>query len=150
VVWSARHGFDQGRLYYWLDTVKVRAPQAAIILVATHTDQRSADLPLAELKDKYPQIIGQYSISNRTAEGVEALRQAIVEVTADMPLMGEYWPKKWLNAATAIREEKAKGIQHIPPNQLTELMTQNGVTGYSQQVLGRWLHELGEILYFHE
>ncbi|WP_100900079.1 leucine-rich repeat domain-containing protein [Nostoc flagelliforme] len=92
LAWNARLGFEQGKLYYWLDTIKALAPESPILLVATHIDERDADLPLKELRDKYPQIVEHYKISSKISRGVEELRQAIAEAAAKLPLMGEIWP----------------------------------------------------------
>jgi internalin A len=50
LVWNARAGWEHGRVRYWLDLISARAPNAPIILVATHTADRAADLPLDTLK----------------------------------------------------------------------------------------------------
>jgi internalin A len=145
LVWNARLGFEQGRLYYWLDTIKARAPESPIILVATHIDERSADLPLAEIMNTYPQIIGQIEISSKTGEGIKTLHEAIQREAASLPLMGEIWPTTWLNAANTVRESPHK---HITQQELWTNMGENGVTEESRGILVRWLHELGDILYF--
>src|SRR5215472_4929508 len=44
VVWNARLGVQQGRLDYWLETIKAHAPDAPVLLVATHVDERTPDL----------------------------------------------------------------------------------------------------------
>src|SRR6266436_2952057 len=36
VVWNARLGVEQGRLDYWLETIKAHAPDVPVLLVATH------------------------------------------------------------------------------------------------------------------
>jgi small GTP-binding protein len=147
VGWNARHGFEQGKLYYWLDTIQALAPESPILLVATHIDQRDADLPLIELRRKYPQIIGQCEISSKTGKGIDTLRQAIADAAVKLPLMGEIWPTTWLNAANAIRSlpEKRK---YTTPQKLWDFMGKHKVADISKPVLARWLHELGEILYF--
>ncbi|MFN6470366.1 MAG: COR domain-containing protein, partial [Nostoc sp. SerVER01] len=147
LAWNARLGFEQGKLYYWLDTIKALAPESPILLVATHIDERDADLPLKELRDKYPQIIEHYKISSKISLGIEELRQAIAEAAAKLPLMGEIWPSTWLNAANAIRSEANKCIT---PQQLWDIMAESQVADISKEVLARWLHELGEILYFQD
>jgi internalin A len=147
LVWNARLGFEQGKLYYWLDTIKALAPESPILLVATHIDERDADLPLAELRRKYPQIIEHCEISSKISQGVEELRQAIAKAAAKLPLMGEIWPTTWLNAANAIRTQPKK---QITPQQLWDIMAESQVADISKEVLARWLHELGEILYFQD
>ncbi|MDZ8109997.1 MAG: COR domain-containing protein [Nostoc sp. DedQUE12a] len=147
LAWNARLGFEQGKLYYWLDTIKALAPESPILLVATHIDERDADLPLKELRDKYPQIIEHCKISSKKGDGIEKLRQAIAQAAAKLPLMGEIWPTTWLNAANAIRSEAKK---YITPQQLWDIMADYKVADISKQVLARWLHELGEILYFQD
>jgi small GTP-binding protein len=150
LAWNARHGFEQGKLYYWLDTIQALAPESPVLLVATWIDERDADLPLSELQRKYPQIIGQCEISSKTGKGIDTLRQAITDAAAKLPLMGEIWPTTWLNAANALRSLPER-YKYVTPQQLWNFMTRYGVDNdTSQPVLARWLHDLGEILYFQD
>jgi internalin A len=149
LAWNARLGYEQGKLNYWLDTIAVRAPQSPIILVATHTDEREADLPLAELRRSYPQIVGQIEISNKSGDGVERLRQLITETAAGLPLMGEEWPIAWAKVRHHVRDLAATR-NHITPNELAALLDEHEVTGTQARVLTKWLHELGEILFFQD
>ncbi len=110
LVWNVRHGYEQGKLYYWMDTIQAKAPDSPVLLVATHIDKRVADLPLKDFRHKYPNIVGQCEISNKTGEGIEVLRKAIADAAADLPLMGEKWPETWLDAAYAIRVMQEKYI----------------------------------------
>jgi GTPase SAR1 family protein len=147
VVWNARAGYEQGKLYYWLDAINSLAPESPVLLVATWADQREPDLPLADLRRKYPQIVGQCVVSNDTGAGIDALRERIQDLAAGLPLMGEPWPAAWLSAAEAIRGMECK---HITPHELSEVLSRHGVQGESQWVLSRWLHDLGDILYFQD
>jgi hypothetical protein len=149
LAWTARLGYEQGKLNYWLDTIAVRAPQSPVIRVTTHTDERDADLPLAELQRSYPQIVGQVEISNKTGDGIEQLRQLVTETAAALPLMGEEWPVAWARVRHAVRELDATR-NHITPNELAALLDEHEVTGTQARVLTKWLHELGEILFFQD
>ncbi len=149
LVWNARHGHEQGRLYYWLDTIRARAPASPILLVATHVDERSADLPLSDIRQRYPQVVDQYIVSNKTADGIETLRQAIRAEAAKLPLMGERWPKTWLAAAQAVRA-RAQADTHITPQKLWATMKQSGVAEDRHKILATWQHELGDILFFQD
>ena len=145
VVWNARQGFEQGKLYYWLDTIQARAPESPVMLVATCTEDRPADLPLTELQEKYPQIKGNFSVSNRDGTGIDAVREAVAKVAAGLPLMGERWPTAWLRAAQAIRSVKENSI---PAQAFRQIISKHNLGAQDQQVLSRWLHELGNIVYF--
>ena len=147
LVWNARHGFGQGKLRYWLDAIQSRAPKSPVLIVAAWTDERDADLPLAELREEYPQIVGHYEISNKTGEGVEALRTALADTAKDLPLMGETWPADWLKAAEALRTMEEK---HISPAAMQKIMSKHKVKKKNHSILGRWLHELGDILHFQD
>jgi len=147
LAWNARHGYEQGKLYYWLDAIQARAPDSPVLIVATHVDERDADLPLSELCTQYPQIAGHFEISNKTGEGVEKLRTVLTDTAAGLPLMGETWPGTWLDAAEAIH---AKEEKHITPAQMFDTMSQQGVSGDDARILAIWLHELGELLYYQE
>ncbi|MGV3721345.1 MAG: COR domain-containing protein [Actinomycetota bacterium] len=147
VAWNTRLGFEQGKLYYWLDTISALAPDSPILLVATHTDERDADLPYTELQRKYPQIAGHCAISSKSGDGLDTLREAIRREAAGLPLMGEIWPARWLAAANALRRRRER---HITPKQLWDQMARHGVSRLNATVLARWLHELGEILYFRD
>jgi hypothetical protein len=149
LVWNARMGFEQCKLNYWLDTIEARAPQSPIILVATHTDERKPGLPLAELRERYKQIVGHYEVSNRKGKGLEALKQAIAEAAASLPLMGERWPADWAKVRDTLRK-RGKRKKHIDPSEFDGLMAKHKVTGIEERVLTNWLHELGEIIYFRE
>ena len=145
LVWNARHGWEQGKLIHWLDVIHARAPESPIVIVATHIDERNATLPAQELQQAYPQIAAFCAVSNKIGTGISELRDKLSEIAAKLPLMGESWPKTWLETATKIREHCDK---YITPQQLLDLMANHGVTGEDASILANWLHELGDILYY--
>jgi len=149
LVWNARLGYEQGKLSYWLNTIQARAPESPVLIVATHIDEHNAILPFADLKRKYPQIIGEKygKVSNKTGVGVNEVRQAIAEATAGLPRMGEIWPAHWLKTANTIR---AKSAKYMTPTQLKDLMTTHGLAQDEIVTLSDWLHELGDLLYFQD
>ncbi|MCP4701967.1 MAG: GTPase [Gammaproteobacteria bacterium] len=147
LAWNACLGFDGGKLYYWLDTLRALAPDSPVLLVATHIDQCGADLPFDDLQRKYPQIAGHCEISSPKGTGIAVLSAKIAALAAKLPLMGEVWPSAWLTAAQAVRENPQRAIRQ---EDLWKIFARNGVVKDSNQVLARWLHELGDILFFQE
>ena len=155
VVWNPRMGYEQCKLFYWLDTIKSLAPDSPVMIVATHIDERTADLPYDELVERYPNIAGEWSVSNKDRNvggGVENLRRDIIEEAIGLPLMGEPWPTSWLHAADRIRAQRLNS-RKITAHELWELMDcdeERPVPEDDRQVLAKWLHDLGDILYFHD
>jgi internalin A len=147
LVFNARLGYEQGKLVYWLKTIRANAPESPVVLVATWTDERDADLPFFDLKQQFPQVVGLYPVSNKDSTGISALKQAIIQTAADLPLMGELWPKSWLPVARSVR--KATG-NYATPQQLWALMKKHRVSDEGQPVLATYLHELGDILFFQD
>ena len=145
LAWNARHGYEQGKLYDWLDSIQARAPESPVIIVSTHIDERDADLPLAEIHNTFPQVVGHVEVSNKNRIGFDRLRELIIKTAIDLPLMGERWPTPWLEAANTLRKNEERSMR---PKQLFEQMSESGVKAGNAPILARWLHELGEILYF--
>ena len=113
VVWNARLGWEQGKLDYWLDNIKARAPESPVLIVATLADERMAAIPFEDLRRKYPQVKRQHVVSNESGKGTEELAKSIRETAADLPLMGELWPSDWLEASGALRKLKGEGVQSV-------------------------------------
>ena len=151
LAWNARLGWEQGNLHYWLDTIQALAPDSPVMLVATHIDERAADLPLDDLVERFPQVVGEWSVSNAQPElndnGVDRLREAITTHAASLPLMGSRWPDSYWKAAKSIRGLNEK---HIPASRLWAIMESDGVSEDGRPVLAGQLHELGDLLYFDD
>ena len=92
LLWNARQGWEQAKLPYWLDIIKARAPQARVILVATHAEGRPVDLPMVDLKTTYPQIVGNAEVDSSTGHGLNELRYLMAQEAKNLPLMGSRWP----------------------------------------------------------
>ena len=147
LVWDARQGWEAGKLYKWLDAIEARAPGSPIFLVAAKTDERDADLPLEDLRKKYPQMLGHYEVSNKTRKGIKKLKDKLAHVAAELPLMGEEWPATWLEAANAIRKRTE---QYISPKEFYRVTSRHKVRKKDSDILAQWMHDLGDILYFRD
>lgn len=149
LVWNARNGWQQGKLYYWLDVVKARAPQSPVLIVATHTENWPANLPYEDIRNKYLQVCGHFLVSNEKGIGIDEIKEAIRHEAAKLPLMGKCWPGAWLAVAQEIREVR-RDKKYIYPNELYDLMDEKKVKKEDRVVLSTWLHDLGDILYFKD
>ncbi len=148
VVWNARLGAEQGRLHYWLETIKALAPDAPVLLVATHIDERGSDLNYQLYKDAYPQLVGSLNISNQDGSGIAELKARLLEEAERLPLMGQPWPRTWLDVENALL---ARPEQYIDANEYVHCCTRCGTEEeIVKGTLGNYLHDLGKILYFRD
>lgn len=150
LVWSARLGYEAGKLYYWLDTIEALAPDSPVFIVATNTNERRADLPVKDIKYKYEKpkkgkIIRFFEVDNANAEGVPELRQAIKEHSVNLKYMGAERPKTWVAAA-----EKIKSLRknYISRKELFKIFFEAGMNTSEYENPAEYLHEMGEILYY--
>lgn len=148
VVWNARLGVEQGRLHYWLETIKALAPDAPVLLIATHNDERVPDINYQLLKNTYPQLVGNLSVSNKTGQGLAELKDYLAQQAANLPLMGQPWPGNWLQVEHMLQ---ARPEHHIGANTYIQCCASHEVEEtIAKGTLGDYLHDLGKILYFRD
>ena len=146
LVWNSRARAADGKVTAWLDAITARAPEAPIILVATHGSEDSpATLP-HDLPDRYPGIAEIFTVDSRTRLGIDDLHDAIARRAAALPLMGVRWPAAW-DAATRALDELPE--QTITTRRAFRLLTKAGVPDpAAQEAIARIMHDLGQIAYF--
>jgi hypothetical protein len=156
LVWNGRMGYTQCRVEYWLDMIKARAPGSPIVIVATHQDQRLVELPsLEEWQTKY-NIVGQYVVSNKTGDGMDALKQSLAQAAARLPLMGREYPSNWVAAIATLQNRhmqyKKDPVQARNYLQIAELL---GLLKHEYQmeegearVMLQWYHDLGGLMLY--
>jgi internalin A len=146
LVWNARARWQDGKLLAWLDVITARAPQSPILVVATHRDDASAATLPADLRSRYPGIVGIHSVDARSGNGIDALREAIGRHSAALPLMGAVWPTTWVEARRAV----CALDQDAPmANKVWETMTAAGVSDpEAHRAIARAMHDLGDVVFF--
>ncbi len=148
LVWNARGDIEQGRLDHWLRNIQVLAPNAPIILVATHVEERPLDFNLNRYKEAYPQIVDLVGVSNRDGTGIDELEQLIAEESLNLELMEQTWPKTWRATELALGEQDDYYLNH---EQFTNICEKHNVIDTtSQETLGSFLNDLGKIVYFQD
>ncbi|WP_308167576.1 COR domain-containing protein [Catellatospora tritici] len=147
LVWNSGEGTQRGRLQYWLDIITARAPQAPILLAATHAADRPVDIDLATLKAAYPAIVGSFPVDCAARTGFEQLHVALVGAAAGLPLMGAEWPRAWAAAAEALTGRDSE--PYLSAARMFQVMDQAGVGDPAeQQTLATALAHRGQILFY--
>jgi Leucine-rich repeat (LRR) protein len=148
VAWNARLGVKQGRLHHWLETIQALAPDAPVLLVATHLDEQSPDINYIALEEQYPQLVRSLSVSNARGTGIAQLRTSLAEIAMQLPIMGQPWPAKWLKVEEHLLN---RSEHHIPLETYVQCCEGCGVEeAVAKGTLGSYLHDLGKILYFQD
>ena len=151
LVWSARAGREQNEVESWLRRIRLRVGRdARVLLVATYCDERRPELDYPSLERGFPQMLaGQYNIDNRTSSGIDNLRDRIAQESSQLPHMGSFISKRWLDA----REELTLRAETEPQIQYTifvELCLRKGVLDSEIVTFATLLHDLGQIVYYDE
>lgn len=147
LVWDARQEDEFGRLIYWLNTIETFAEDSPIMIVMNKCEERTKDLNLKDLKQRFPQIIASGKVSAKKGIGIQALRNFIAKHARKLPLMGTPWPLSWLAVRRAL-ETTSK--HHIPYNIYLQLCQKAGIEESEAKTLSRYLHDLGIILHFQK
>ena len=116
--------------------------------IATHIDERAPDINYVALKEQYPQLVGNLSVSNAKGTGITALRKSLTKIAVELPIMGQPWPEKW----SRVEEHLLERLEHhIPLETYVQCCEACGVNEeVAKGTLGSYLHDLGKILYFQD
>jgi internalin A len=149
VVWHARHGQERDEVESWLRRINLRVGTAAVaMIVATHSEERRADLDYPYLERLFPGMLsGAFAVDSCTGQGIAALRAAISEQASRLPMMGQRWSPRWTAAREAVLA-LGKTEPQIRYEQFTEICERNGMTGYEIGTLAKLMHDLGLIIYY--
>jgi len=143
LVWNARENIQQGKLTSWLDRIQALAPDSPVLLVATWADKIQPNIPLAELKEKYPQVVDLYAVDNESGSGVDGVRSALRRMGAALEHVGQWRPATWVKATEAIRQQSEPYAEF---SRFRKLADDNGVTEFD--TFAEYLCHTGEITFF--
>lgn len=122
VVWKPREGQQAGRVTEWIKLVKLRAPEAKFLIVATHggPQQHQPDIDRQELWDTFGKetILDFFTIDskpgkNGVRKGVNKLKQAIAKIAANLPEVGRTIPKSFIEVRQTLQD---KGVPYLSRN----------------------------------
>ncbi|CAL1535024.1 unnamed protein product, partial [Lymnaea stagnalis] len=149
LLWSTRQGFEHAGLEFWLSSIASHAPNTPIFVIGTHCDQvPKADIPMVDLKERYPQIAGFHFVSSIEGIGIRHLEEELLRVTLEQKNMGEKVPKVWLNLEKRILADRVK-TSILPWKTIQEYGMNIGI--YDEKDIReavQFLHELGTVQYF--
>jgi hypothetical protein len=155
VVWKPREGSQQGSINEWIKLIKHRAPEARILVVASHGGprERLPDIDRQELWDLFGRelIVDFFVAESRpdpaTGErpGIAALKEAIARVAAGLPGMGRAVPERWEVARGDLRKS---GAAYLPVEDVLEVCEARKMVGDEAKDFLRISHQLGHLIHY--
>jgi internalin A len=155
LVWKPREGPQQGFVKEWITLVKHRAPDAKILVVATHggPQERQPDIDRQEIWDLFGKdtVIDFFLVESKPDEktqdrkGIPALKQAIARISASLPEMGRTVPKRWEDAR---RELKEKREAYLPLSNVLKLCQGHLMDQVEAMDFVRISHRLGHLIHY--
>ena len=148
MVWRPREGQEAGQLEFWLKSIRLRAPDAKVILVSTYADEgRHPEVDFDDLKRRYGEMIvgDHHEVSNAEGAGFDTLRKTMASEAAKLEHMGRRYNKRWLAA-------RDQALAHPGPQITREafdsIAKKHELTDDAAEVWLNLLHDLGRIVYY--
>jgi len=118
------------------------APDAKILLVSTHADEPQPQLDVRRYQQEHSRLVGQCIVSNKDESGIGELKQAVAAIAAQTTLVGERWPRDWMEAE---QELLAHSEHYLDPAFFFQICAQHHIGDSDAiNVFGPVLHDLGK------
>ncbi|NER35832.1 MAG: hypothetical protein F6J93_17900 [Oscillatoria sp. SIO1A7] len=152
-VWKPREGLQQNLVEEWLTLVKHRAPEAKVLVVATHggPGARQPNVDRYYLQERFGRdmVLDFFHIDSKPNPdkpvGIEELKKAIAEVAADLPEMGREVPAKWQQARQALQET---GKAYVSYQDAIDLCGEQGLAEWQAKIFLKISHVLGHLIHY--
>ena len=155
VVWKPREGPQQGFVKEWIKLVKHRAPDAKILVVATHggPKERQPDIDRQEIWDLFGKdmVLDFLLVESKPDEGTQErkgiaeLKQTIAGVAASLPEVGRTVPKRWEEARRAL---KNTGAAYLPLERVLKQGKDLKMDEEEARDFVRISHRLGHLIHY--
>ena len=155
VVWKPREGPQQGFVKEWITLIKHRAPDAKVLVVATHggPGQRQPDIDRQEIQDRFGSdtVLDFFHVDSKpdlqnSCTGLAELKAKIASVAASLPEMGRSVPAKWQRVREILQtNDKA----YLPYNDVLAICAQYGIDKEQAELFLRISHTLGHFIHYH-
>jgi Leucine-rich repeat (LRR) protein len=154
VVWKPREGPQQGFVKEWINLVKHRAPDAKMLVVATHggPKERQPDIDRQEIWDRFGKemvldffLVESKPGKRRERKGIADLKIAIARAAASLPEMGRKVPRRWEEARQAL---KKTGAAYLPLEQALKLCRDCKMDDDEAKDFVRISHRQGHLIHY--
>jgi small GTP-binding protein len=147
LVWNARKSKDYDHIYYWLQMSEAFGGDSPVILVMTKMKERQDDLNMADLRERFPQIVASVKVENEDGAGILELKKLISETAWKLPHMRMRWNEAWLKVRKCLEDYDRSWIEL---DEFKRICAGAGLNEKQADILDEYLHDLGVIIHFRD
>ncbi|MBQ0992339.1 hypothetical protein KBX08_19890 [Micromonospora sp. H61] len=149
VVWKPRPGVAAGMVESWIAMIAHRAPDARVLVVASHggPSSRADAIDEAHLKQRFGNlIVGFHEVDSAVPDDrLEALREAIAMTAGTLPHVHRNYPANWQRTIEAVT---AGGQQAVDYRSYEAVAAAQGLNDFQARTLASNAHHLGKWIYY--
>jgi internalin A len=150
LVLDNRKNEAQNRIEYWLKLIETYGNDSPVIIVGNCNDENPLNLKERTLRKKYPQIKQVISTSCLTGNGIDELRQSIIDQIDHIPHVRDLLPKAWFDLKAQLEAMRDKYDFISYEKYQTLCQASNITTESAQKNLIGFLHDLGVVLNYQD
>jgi small GTP-binding protein len=147
LVWNERLPRSYEQIIYWLHTIEAHGGDSPIILVMTKCKEMNGDLNLADIKERFPQVVTLVKVDSGDETGIRELRELIINTVWKLPHMRTPWIDSWFRIRGRLEKDSHNWISY---DKFQEICKSEGLDKVQMDVLDDYLHDLGAIIHFRQ
>ena len=155
LVTESRKEDSHDTFFYWLNIIKLLGDSSPVIMVLNKADQPTKELPIADYKARFPNIVEFKKVSCHPdyKDTIVTLKEEIKRVIANqelLPQIGTPLPKVWINIRKEIEALQHTGKNYIGYEDYLDICERHHMSEESAGFLSRFFHDLGVFLHFSD
>jgi internalin A len=144
-VWETRKGEQTEAFNYWLRIVSLLSDKAPIIVVQNKIDIYESEIDQKNWKKRFPNIVGFLKTSCKTGQGIDILRDTVIDELLELPHIREIWNKNRFAVRQTLEQHEA---DYIAKREYLQICKKHEVNRTDAGYLSSQLHDIGTILHF--
>ncbi|HAS43483.1 MAG TPA: hypothetical protein DCS93_23590 [Microscillaceae bacterium] len=154
-VTESRKEDSHDTFFYWLNIIKLLGDSSPVIMVLNKADQPTKELPIADYKARFPNIIEFKKVSSHPdyKDTIVTLKEEIKRIITNqnlLPQIGTPLPKVWIDIRKEIETLQQSGKNYISYEDYLDICERHQMTEESAGFLSRFFHDLGVFLHFSD
>ncbi|OJJ20943.1 hypothetical protein BKI52_10210 [marine bacterium AO1-C] len=154
-VTESRKEDSHDTFFYWLNIIKLLGDSSPVIMVLNKADQPTKELPIADYKARFPNIIEFKKVSCHPdyKDTIATLKEEIKRIITNqnlLPQIGTPLPKVWIDIRKEIETLQQADKNYISYDDYLDICERHQMTEESAGFLSRFFHDLGVFLHFSD